>query len=98
MLLLADILPTGAFAAIQALQHPKVATILTGAKYPFGAFVPRHVAASEASVRLHNEDRVLTIGVIGLGPVGIVCQIAQIKLVDKPTNVLCVFSARLSVC
>ncbi len=72
LLLLADILPTGAFAAIQALQHPKIATILTGKPYPSGPVVPRSVADHQALAQLQSEDRTLTIAVVGLGPVGVV--------------------------
>ncbi|KAH9848308.1 chaperonin 10-like protein [Lenzites betulinus] len=63
LILLADILPTGVFAAMQALQHPKIAPMLTGKPYPYGGF----------------GDRALTIGVVGLGPVG-VC--ATVSLLD----------------
>ncbi|KAI0642468.1 chaperonin 10-like protein [Trametes meyenii] len=64
LILLADILPTGVFAAMQALQHPKIAPMITAKSYPFGGFAT---------------DRVLTIGVVGLGPVG-VC--ATVSLLD----------------
>ena len=72
ILLLADILPTGAFAAIQALQHPKIATILTGKAYPFGVGAPRSVANNATLVKLQSEDLTLTVAVVGLGPVGVV--------------------------
>ena len=73
LLLLADILPTGVFAAMQALQHPKIAPALTGKPYPYGAFVPRGSGIREqVSTALQTSDRTLTIGLVGLGPVGVV--------------------------
>lgn len=73
LILLADILPTGVFAAMQALQHPKIAPMLTGAPYPFGGFVPGgSIAHGQAANALQKDDRILTIGVVGLGPVGVV--------------------------
>ncbi|TBU25558.1 alcohol dehydrogenase [Dichomitus squalens] len=83
LLLLADILPTGAFAAIQALQHPKVAPILIGAKYPFGGFVAHRVTArDQTSVGLQAEDRILTIGIVGLGPVGICATVSLLDMLS----------------
>ncbi|KAI0630915.1 chaperonin 10-like protein [Trametes polyzona] len=80
LILLADILPTGVFAAMQALQHPKIAPMLTGKPYPFGGFVPSgSVAQGQAATALQEEDRTLTVGVVGLGPVG-VC--ATVSLLD----------------
>ncbi|CDO76800.1 hypothetical protein BN946_scf184978.g29 [Trametes cinnabarina] len=73
LILLADILPTGVFAAMQALQHPKLAPVLTGKPYPFGGFVPEgHIARGQAATALQSADRILTIAVVGLGPVGVV--------------------------
>ncbi|KAI0759271.1 chaperonin 10-like protein [Trametes elegans] len=80
LILLADILPTGVFAAMQALQHPKIATILTGKPYPYGGFVPGGpITQGQAATALEVGDRTLTIGVVGLGPVG-VC--ATVSLLD----------------
>ncbi|OJT13566.1 hypothetical protein TRAPUB_9882 [Trametes pubescens] len=80
LILLADILPTGVFAAMQALQHPKIAPMLTGKPYPFGGFVPGGSNAhGQAASALQKDDRILTIGVVGLGPVG-VC--ATVSLLD----------------
>lgn len=71
LLLLADILPTGVFAAMQALQHPKVAPFISGAAYPYNGFVPE-VTASVQPPPLQTQDRTLTFAVVGLGPVGVV--------------------------
>ena len=76
LLLLADILPTGVFATLQALNHPKVATVLTGKPWPL-CF--NHSDTSGNEVIFTAEDKVLTVAVIGLGPVG-VC--AAISLLD----------------
>lgn len=69
LLLLADILPTGIFAAVQALNHPKVLPVITGRPWPLSF----HHEADESisSINLKPEDGILTFAVIGLGPVGI---------------------------
>lgn len=97
LLLLADILPTGTFAALQALTHPNVLPILKGERFPLsslgqlGALSPEKAAEisisggqAEAATRLRallsdpswpdmkDTDRILTLAVIGLGPVGVV--------------------------
>lgn len=69
LLLLADILPTGVFAAVQALQHAKLAAILFGVVYPHSGYLPDRI---EMQNSLIGEDRMLTIAVVGLGPVGMV--------------------------
>lgn len=70
LILLADILPTGAFAALQVLQHPKLSALIHNTTYPYNGFVPKHVSLD--TVQLTSEDRTITFAVIGLGPVGIV--------------------------
>lgn len=80
LLLLADILPTGVFAALQALNHPKVAPVLTGKPWPL-CFNQSDVNGSEVSFT--DEDKVLTVAIIGLGPVG-VC--ATISMLDALTT------------
>ncbi|KAF8195486.1 chaperonin 10-like protein [Pholiota molesta] len=69
LLMLADILPTGVYAAIQALNHPKVAPVITGKPWPL-CFNDVDVGMGNA-VEFTPEDKVLTIAIIGLGPVGI---------------------------
>lgn len=70
LLLLCDILPTGVFTAFQALNHPKTLPMLTSRAYPRSS--EASLLKSGASVPLSAEDRVLTIAVVGLGPVGVV--------------------------
>lgn len=73
MLLLADILPTGVFAALQVLQHPKISPILTGKAYPFSSCILGGVTGSDSNaLACQREDRILTLAVVGLGPVGVV--------------------------
>ena len=97
LLLLADILPTGVFAAPQALTHPHVLPVLKGERFPLlllgslGALAPETAVQSGESSReadgatrlralltdpiwpeAKDEDCVLTIALIGLGPVGVV--------------------------
>lgn len=69
LLLLADILPTGVFAALQALNHPKVAPVITGKPWPL--CFSQDVVSPGNEVNFTQEDKLLTIGIIGLGPVGI---------------------------
>ena len=68
LLLLADILPTGYFAALQLLQHPKLLPLLSGNPYPRPTLV--HDNPVEKSTTAPRD--VLSIALIGLGPVGIV--------------------------
>ncbi|KZT64642.1 hypothetical protein DAEQUDRAFT_678176 [Daedalea quercina L-15889] len=67
LLLLADILPTGVFAAVQALQHPKLSPILTGSAYPSIQSLP---------------NRILTLAVVGLGPVGVCAAVGLLHLME----------------
>ncbi|EAU85885.1 alcohol dehydrogenase [Coprinopsis cinerea okayama7 len=73
LLMLADILPTGVFAALQAINHPKVQPVLTGKPWPLC------FTGAGDGVSILEEDRVFTAAIIGLGPVG-VC--AAISLLD----------------
>jgi threonine dehydrogenase-like Zn-dependent dehydrogenase len=75
LLLMCDILPTGVFAAFQTLNHPKVLPIVTGLPYPESTF-----RADAGPVKLEVEDMILTIAVIGLGPVGVVSPFAVVKI------------------
>lgn len=71
LLLLCDVLPTGVFAAFQALNHPKTLPMMTSQPYPhsFTLITLKGVLAPS----LHRpQDTVLLIAVIGLGPVGVV--------------------------
>lgn len=70
LLLLCDILPTGVFAAFQALNHPKTLPILTSLAYPQSS--GSALLESGVSVPLKAEDKALMIAIVGLGPVGVV--------------------------
>ena len=67
LLLLADILPTGYFAALQLLQHPKLQPLLSGNSYPRSTLAPGPAGESTAA-----SNGMFSIALIGLGPVGIV--------------------------
>ena len=67
LLLLADILPTGYFAALQLLQHPKLQPLLSGNSYPRSTLAPGPAGESTGA-----SNGVFSIALIGLGPVGIV--------------------------
>ena len=73
LLLRADILPTGVFAASQALQHAKLSPMLSGVPYPFGSFVPYEIHSTSS---VQETDRMITIAVVGLGPVGVVSRVS----------------------
>ena len=68
LILLADILPTGYFAALQLLQHPKLAPLLSGSPYPRPTLEP---GLAEKPINVPTDP--LNIATIGLGPVGTVC-------------------------
>lgn len=68
LLLLADILPTGYFAVLQLLQHPKLLPLLGGNPYPH----PTLVLGDPVGKSTIAPRDVLNIASIGLGPVGIV--------------------------
>jgi len=78
LLLLADILPTGMFAALQAINHPKLQPMFTGIPWPL-CLSPELTNYPATELKPTLEDRILTIAIIGLGPVGI-C--AAVSLVD----------------
>jgi len=72
-ILLADILPTGYFAALQAFQHPNLAFLLSrgdvGLVYQASA---EEVVDNSDAKGAYSEGRLITFAVIGLGPVGVV--------------------------
>jgi hypothetical protein len=74
LLLLGDILPTGAFAALQALQHPKVQVALGGTPYA-AAFGGAEAGANGAPMT--DLDRLPVFAIVGLGPVGLVRALAS---------------------
>ncbi|KAK7687146.1 hypothetical protein QCA50_009649 [Cerrena zonata] len=85
LILLADILPTGAFAALQALQHPKVSALIHDTSYPYNGFVPRHVPLD--TVQLNASDRTITFAVIGLGPVGICALVSLLDMLEDISTI-----------
>lgn len=76
LILLADILPTGCFGALQALQHPNVLTFISGKPFPLSS--PLHgyssttIKAAANTDQLTDAEKRLTIAIVGLGPVGLV--------------------------
>lgn len=77
LLMLADILPTGVFAALQCLSHPKVQPVLTGKPWPLSLH-PN--SATTDSAPLTQEDIRLTVAIIGLGPVGICTAVSLLDM------------------
>ncbi|TDL15571.1 alcohol dehydrogenase [Rickenella mellea] len=88
LLLLADILPTGVFAAIQTLQHPKVLPVITGRPFPLGSMsvlpageiIAQRIQSGGVGVELLEEDKILNLAIVGLGPVGICALISLLDL------------------
>ncbi|KAF9220478.1 hypothetical protein BS17DRAFT_739221 [Gyrodon lividus] len=78
LLLLCDILPTGVFAAFQALNHPKTLPMLTSRPYPQSSGVA--IADNAVLAPLQPEDKDLTIAVVGLGPVGVCACVAVLDM------------------
>jgi hypothetical protein len=74
VLLLADVLPTGLFVVLQALTHPKLAPIFTGIPWPRNVGQPAWGTLLSGSTLpyLSSADKVLDVGIVGLGPVGLV--------------------------
>lgn len=67
LLLLCDILPTGVFAAFQALNHPKTLPMVTSLPFPHSS-----IRATGETRHLQPDANGLTIAILGLGPVGVV--------------------------
>ena len=79
LLMLADILPTGVFAALQAINHPKVLPVVTGCPWP-QCLTRTTTDADYNEVSLTPEDRMLIFAIIGLGPVGICTAISLLDV------------------
>ncbi|KAG2758093.1 hypothetical protein P692DRAFT_20813638 [Suillus brevipes Sb2] len=78
LLLLCDILPTGVFAAFQALSHAKTLPFTTRQPYPLSAS-PLQMG-DVSFLPFLEEDKSLTMAVIGLGPVGVCTCIALLDM------------------
>ena len=74
VLLLADVLPTGLFVVLQALTHPKLAPIFTGIPWPRNVGQPAWGTLLSGCTLpyLSSADKILDVGIVGLGPVGLV--------------------------
>jgi hypothetical protein len=73
LLLLADIVPTGVFGALQVLNHPKVLPVTTGRPWPHSyGTLETSTTTLDKDATLLPADRILTFAVLGLGPVGVV--------------------------
>lgn len=79
--MLADILPTGVFAALQALNHPKVAPIVTAKPWPL--CFSGDAASASNEVAFTSEDKVLNVAIIGLGPVGVCATVSMLDAVTE---------------
>ena len=82
LLLMCDILPTGVFAAFQALNHPKILPMVTGLPYPLSSKLGDGLS-SHPTQNLDSIDTLLTIGVIGLGPVGVCACVSLLEMLSS---------------
>ncbi|TRM59451.1 chaperonin 10-like protein [Schizophyllum amplum] len=72
LMLLGDILPTGMFAAAQALNHPKLQADLSGKPWP--ACLDKALQSQEGHMTT------MSFAVIGLGPVGVCAVVALLDM------------------
>ncbi|CAE6539912.1 unnamed protein product [Rhizoctonia solani] len=80
LILLADILPTGYFAALQAIQHSNLAYAFARKTFPvIPSFVNAFVTGGE-SIKVQESDAKLVFAVVGLGPVGLCALISLVEL------------------
>lgn len=79
LLMLADILPTGLFAALQAINHPKVLPAVIG--YSLPQCLAGRAITNGSEISPLPEDRILTFAIIGLGPVGICAAVSLLDVV-----------------
>jgi len=81
LILLGDILPTGVFAVLQAMQHPKLLPVFTSQPYPFSsqpfATMLQNNATELPQSLIREEDKVLTVAVVGKS-----AQCAIVSLLD----------------
>ncbi|KAJ3544989.1 hypothetical protein NM688_g5680 [Phlebia brevispora] len=82
LLLLADILPTGVFAALQALQHAKLSPMIAGVPYPASSSFLTGPGSFKAGQPIPAEDRALVIAIVGLGPVGVCAFVSLLDMLE----------------
>ncbi|KAH8834991.1 alcohol dehydrogenase [Flagelloscypha sp. PMI_526] len=87
LILLADNLPAGLFAALQAFQHPKIQSIVSGLSWPDHFASPESSVESRMATVTRIEDRALTFGIVGLGPVGICAMISLLEILHRRRSV-----------
>jgi hypothetical protein len=90
LLLLADILPTGYFAALQALNHQNMRPYLDGDVFLNGE-------ASGAVSATQGPTETLCIAILGLGPVGLVRWLAQTTKIITPDAEKCALVSLLDI-
>ncbi|KAI9453180.1 chaperonin 10-like protein [Russula earlei] len=85
VLLLADVLPTGLFVVLQAFTHPKLAPIFTGIPWPrnVGHHAKGALLSGNTLPYLSSADRVLDVGIVGLGPVGLCATLALLDYLTR---------------
>ncbi|GJJ14830.1 hypothetical protein Clacol_009098 [Clathrus columnatus] len=84
LVLMADILPTGLFAATQLLQHPNILPALKSKPFPVSLYEGNQKAAVGANIiPLTDVDKQLTLAVIGLGPVGLCAIVSLLEQLES---------------
>ncbi|KAJ3208769.1 hypothetical protein HDU82_001954 [Entophlyctis luteolus] len=81
VLLCCDILPTGYFAALQALTHANLHGVLRGASLTDSLWSPSSSPANRSVLRSG-----LVFAVVGLGPVGLCALVSLIDILSRPTS------------
>ncbi|KAJ3079741.1 hypothetical protein HDU99_010185 [Rhizoclosmatium hyalinum] len=85
LLLCADILPTGFFAALQAVTHPNLAGVLRG--IPQTDLVWSAVSPLPSTIPLPALTApTLTFAIVGLGPVGQCALVSLLDILMRPTQ------------
>lgn len=90
LLLLADILPTGYFAALQALNHQNVRPYLDGQVFLNGE-------SSGAGNATPGPPETLCIAILGLGPVGLVRWLTKTTEITLPNVEQCALVSLLDI-
>ncbi|KAF8609467.1 alcohol dehydrogenase [Ceratobasidium sp. AG-I] len=80
LILLGDILPTGYFAALQAVQHPNLAYAFGGKPFPTASTILNAITVDTSITKVREEDSSLTLAVVGLGPVGLCALVSLVEL------------------
>ena len=83
LLLMGDVLPTGYFAALQALRHSNLQTVIDHSPFPGSWTLGASVQHSITPADVPDDETIITCAVVGLGPVGIVRTTVHLSSMTK---------------